>query len=113
MTVGERLKIARLNLNMTQKELADKAYISVAYVNRIENGYRFNVSIPILKSIAEILHIDYMKLTQGELENTENVVIIKANKQDKTLADWTTEELIVELLKREREKQKPTSKKGV
>lgn len=40
ITYGELIRQRRLDLGMTQKELADAACVSRQYVNGVENGYK-------------------------------------------------------------------------
>lgn len=54
MNVGERIKQLRKEKNLTLRELAEKADISISFLSDIENG-RSNPSLERLKAIAEAL----------------------------------------------------------
>ena len=55
MNIGERIKERRLELGMTQEELADKVgFKTRASVSRLEGGDR-NIPISKLKKLAEVL----------------------------------------------------------
>ena len=38
ITVGKKLKEARLNKNLTQSELADELGVSIGYISQVESG---------------------------------------------------------------------------
>ena len=59
--IGERIKQARKELNLSQTELAEKADISVPYLSNIEMG-KTDFSISILIRISEALQISTDKL---------------------------------------------------
>lgn len=57
MTVGERIKEFRINLGLTQDELAKKiGYKSRATVNKIESGER-EITQSMIKKFADALHV--------------------------------------------------------
>lgn len=49
--LGERLKTYRLNLNMTQQELAHKAGVSIVTLRNFENGSSSNITLNNLLSL--------------------------------------------------------------
>lgn len=55
MTMGRKLKIARVTAGLKQKELAEKAGISIFYMAALENGRCKNPSIKIMQRLADIL----------------------------------------------------------
>ena len=55
MTMGKRIKLARITAGIKQKELAEKAGISVFYMAALENGRCKNPSIKIMQRLADIL----------------------------------------------------------
>jgi len=57
MSIGEKIKKRRLELNLTQKELADAVGITEATLSRYENNLRIP-NADILKKIATILKTD-------------------------------------------------------
>ena len=61
--IGERLKQARINKNLTQEKLAEQLDVSVAFLSRIERGSSF-INLKRLNQICSILGI-----TEGEILN--------------------------------------------
>ena len=56
MTVGERIKAARISAKMTQAELAKKLEISYVVISQYENGKR-NPKLETLQKIADALEV--------------------------------------------------------
>ncbi len=56
LRIGERLKNLRLRQNLTQKELADQAQISVSSIKKIENGEigTFDSLMRVLRILGEL-----------------------------------------------------------
>lgn len=54
--IGQNLKEARLKLNLTQKQVADKAEVHVNWYARLERGEE-NASLETLKKLATILKV--------------------------------------------------------
>lgn len=61
--IGERIKRARKEKNMTQEKLAEQIGVSIAFLSRIERG-NSQVNIKRLSQICKILD-----LTEGEILN--------------------------------------------
>ena len=61
--IGQRLKKARKEKNLTQEELAEKIDVSIAFLSRIERGSS-QINLKRLSQICEILGI-----TEGEILN--------------------------------------------
>ncbi len=61
--IGERLKQARINKNLTQEKLAEQLDVSVAFLSRIERGSSF-INLKRLNQICTILGV-----TEGEILN--------------------------------------------
>lgn len=61
--IGERLKIARANSNLTQEKLAEQLDVSVPYLSRVECGDT-HINLTRLNQICEILGV-----TEGEILN--------------------------------------------
>jgi len=59
--VGERIRDARVNMNLTQQDLANKIGKNRMSVNRIELG-ETSTSIGTLNKIVEVLNIDFKQL---------------------------------------------------
>lgn len=56
MTIGEKMKLKRKELNLTQKQLADKAGISLMSIQRYERGER-QPTVEILEKICDVFDI--------------------------------------------------------
>jgi len=61
--IGERLKQARINKNLTQEKLAEELDVSVAFLSRIERGSSY-INLKRLNQICTILDV-----TEGEILN--------------------------------------------
>ena len=60
--LGVVIRRLRREKNLTQKDLANKLNISVAYINLIENNRR-SITVPILLKIASLFKIELSELT--------------------------------------------------
>lgn len=65
MTIGQRIKAARLSAGLTQQELADKLAISFVGVSQWENDKR-NPKRETLEKIAQVLGVSRMELEGGK-----------------------------------------------
>ncbi|WP_295359001.1 helix-turn-helix transcriptional regulator [uncultured Succiniclasticum sp.] len=63
VSIGKRLKEARLKQNLKQQQLADLLGISVSYVKNVERGKKPSLSY--LKSVVEHCHVSYDWLLTG------------------------------------------------
>lgn len=83
MTIGEKIKIRRKELNMTQKQLAEAVGITEATLSRYENNQRIP-SAEILKKIAETLRIglDYFADDKDFVRIQEHTDIMINSKND-------------------------------
>ena len=54
--IGENIRLARINLKLTQNDVAKKADVSVNYYARIERG-EVNPSVDTLKAIFSVLNV--------------------------------------------------------
>jgi len=110
MIRGQYIKKVREELNISRRELAKKANISHTEVFRIENGERKEPSPIILKVISKSLGINYLELFYQygyiDKELLEGVVI---REHQKKLEDYSTKELLEELLKREMKQKENTT----
>lgn len=68
--IGERLKKARQNKNMTQETLAEKLDLSVAYLSRIECGSS-KLSLKRLDQMCELLDISKGYILEGVSTNSK------------------------------------------
>lgn len=69
--IGRRIKSARLEQNITQEQLADKIYVSVAFMSRIERGHA-KINLKRLTQIAEILQVEPGYLLTGSNTNSKD-----------------------------------------
>ena len=61
VAIGQRIKNSRIQMGLTQEELAEAANLSVTYISNIENVHT-KVSLPTLVALAQILNVsvDYL-----------------------------------------------------
>lgn len=90
MKVGKRLKQLRKELNMTQKELADKLGISRAAVGLYEQGKR-NVDNDTLLKLSEIFNVsaDYL-LGNTDIKTPVDKISSALSDNPDLLAFWNT-----------------------
>ena len=60
--LGVVIRRLRRGQSLTQRDLADKLDISVAYINLIENNRR-SITVPILLKVAKLFNIELSELT--------------------------------------------------
>lgn len=88
--IGEQIKQAREKMQYKKIDLARKLKVSAAYIGRLENGEKTNPSYLIKLNINQILGT--------EIYDIPNVQTIKA-----PLSEYSTKELLQEILRRENE----------
>lgn len=66
MTTGERIKKARKEKNMSQKELAEKIGVSASMIGQYENGLR-NPKIETIQRIAYVLDVNTYSLVSSNI----------------------------------------------
>lgn len=54
----------RLDMNMTQKELARKLRLDKSYISKIENKQIKNISLNVILKLSEILDLDILELIE-------------------------------------------------
>ena len=52
----------RLNMKMTQKELARKLRVDKSYISKIENKQINNISLSLILKLSKILELDILEL---------------------------------------------------
>lgn len=60
--IGKKIVESRHSLDLTQKELAEKAGISTSYLKKIEEGHYIHPPIKVLALIANALNIEIRSL---------------------------------------------------
>lgn len=71
--IGERLKKARIDKNMTQEKLAEQIDVSVAFLSRVERGTS-HINLKRLTQICEILGV-----SEGSILNSDNYLASEFN----------------------------------
>lgn len=56
-TIGDRIKRERLELGLTQRQLADAVGVGVPHISKVEAG-RENPGDPLLRSLAKVFKVD-------------------------------------------------------
>lgn len=108
MTFGERLKKLRVDANLTQKDLADKLFVTYQTVSKWENDINepdFNT----LKELAKILNcsVDYLLSNSDDVEENKNLENEEANTE---LNSNNPEVVVIPVIKNEEKSNivKPT-----
>lgn len=86
--LGERIKQARRNSNISQIQLAEMVQISTSHLSDIENG-KTNIGIDIFMRLTEVLSVSADWLLQT---NVPNVKIMQTNELAEILSDCTSAE---------------------
>lgn len=68
--IGERLKKARVENNLTQEQLAERIDVSVAFLSRVERG-KAKINLNRLNQICNILNITEGDILSGVGNNSE------------------------------------------
>lgn len=76
--IGERLKKARIDKNMTQEKLAEQIDVSVAFLSRVERGTS-HINLKRLTQICEILGVSEGSILNGVLSNSDNYLASEFN----------------------------------
>lgn len=98
MTIGEKIKQARIAKGMTQEELGEKlGYKSRSSVNKIETGER-DIPRSQLKKIASILGVSPISLLGLENENPPSVPVRTKDEWIDTILSQLSENEVKELL---------------
>lgn len=74
--IGRHIRQRRLELNMTQEELAEKVGCSYEHCVQVENGNK-GLSILSLQKMADVLHVSIDYLVYGRSEKTEYESILR------------------------------------
>ena len=72
--IGERLKKARIENNLTQEKLAEKLDVSIAFLSRIERGSS-HISLKRLSQICDILRITEGSILNGSSNNSNTYLV--------------------------------------
>lgn len=69
--VGERLRKARLEKNLTQQDLAEKLDVSVTYLSKVERG-NSHINLKRLHQICALLDISEIYILSGTSEDSKD-----------------------------------------
>jgi len=95
---GRLIRTVRIELGITQKELADQIHVSGAAVSKWENGHGFP-DISSLEGLAEVLKLTVTELIQGEK-------IEKKEKKDDTVVKEIIQMSEKEIKKKEKQQKR-------
>lgn len=76
--VGQRLKKARIDKEMTQENLAEQLDVSVAFLSRIERGIS-HINLKRLSQICSILGVSEGYILNGTSSSSEQYLISEFN----------------------------------
>ena len=76
--IGERLKKARIDNNLTQEKLAEKLDVSIAFLSRIERGSS-HISLKRLSQICDILGITEGSILNGSSNNSDTYLVSESD----------------------------------
>lgn len=71
-SIGKKIKLARLSLNYTQEQLAEKLGLSTRYVSQLERGIAFGSATTIIK-LCKTLNISSEFLFNDLINNTSSM----------------------------------------
>ena len=71
-SIGKKIKLARLSLNYTQEQLAEKLELSTRYVSQLERGIAFGSATTIIK-LCKTLNISSEFLFNDLINNTSSM----------------------------------------
>ena len=69
--IGERLKKARLDKNLTQEQLAEQIDVSIAFLSRVERGSS-HINLKRLTQICNLLDVSEGYILSGTSSDSEN-----------------------------------------
>ena len=69
--IGERLKKARLDKNLTQEQLAEQIDVSIAFLSRVERGSS-HINLKRLNQICNLLEVSEGYVLNGASSNSDN-----------------------------------------
>lgn len=83
LSIGEKIRIRRKELNMTQEKLAESSGLSPNFISRLERTSAQNVSLKALESISHALNITVADLlnidSQRDTEDNAHYVKLLIN----------------------------------
>ncbi len=76
--IGARIKKARINVGLTQQEMAEKANVSVAFISRVERGSS-HINLKRLSQFCRILNISEGYVLNGVSETDDTYLYEEFN----------------------------------
>ena len=95
--IGDRIRKARIDGNLTQENLAEKLDVSVAFVSRIECGTT-HINLTRLSEICSILNIDEGQIINGVSTDSKSYLSNEFNELMKSCPK-ETQKLIYDVAK--------------
>jgi transcriptional regulator with XRE-family HTH domain len=95
--IGDRIRKARIDNNLTQENLAEELDVSVAFISRIECGTT-HVNLTRLSEICSILNIDEGQILNGVSTDSKNYLSDEFNELMKSCPK-ETQKLIYDVAK--------------
>lgn len=95
--IGDRIRRARIDGNLTQENLAEKLDVSVAFISRIECGTT-HINLTRLSEICSILNIDEGQILNGVSTDSKNYLSDEFNELMKSCPK-ETQKLIYDVAK--------------
>ena len=101
ISIGELVKEARINKNMSARELAKLCDISHTEINNIEKGKRVKPALLILKGFEKYLDLDFKKIAKlvgysdETIEHYDENIIVSYEKYDQKVKEYETEMMII------------------
>lgn len=90
--IGARIRAVRRDLELTQREVADRASLSPETVSRIERGVQ-GVTFPNVYRLAEALSVSFSELCDLDLARQEVVASTRSRRVRELLEDASPEQL--------------------
>ena len=76
--IGQRIKKARLERELTQEKLAEKLDVSIAFLSRVERG-NSRISLKRLNQVCDVLGVTEGDILNGVSENSKNYLSTEFN----------------------------------
>lgn len=97
MSIGKRIKELRLKLNISQEELADKAYTTRQTISNWENDKTYP-DINSLKLLSNIFDVSLDSLIEGDIDKMKRIIDESKVKEFQALSWIFTIEMIIMIL---------------
>lgn len=75
MSIGEKIRAARLKKSMTQQELGELVGVNASAIAKYEKGVVVNIKRSTLQKIAKVLNMRPSELIFGEMEEQKNDIM--------------------------------------